>query len=230
MDFSHLNVLITGASSSLGFCLANILNGYGATVIGVYNNNRIKDVLYDTYKCDISNEDEVKRLYEYVIKRHEKIDVVINCAALSIDNDIYEKTKDEFMRVLDVNLGGTFLIDKYATLNMDRGVIINISSTDGCDTYNVLSMDYAASKAGVNNLTKNLANRFPNLKICALAPNWIETESVLNMEPEYLKKEMERVGQKKLLTKEEVALKIIEIVINDDYISGDVIRMDGLSE
>jgi len=230
MDFSGMVVLITGASKGIGLTLSKILHEYGATVIGVYNNTKIDTLEYDTYKCDISNEDDIKSLYKYVMGKHEKIDVVVNCAALCLDNDIYEKTKEEFMKVLEVNLVGTFLMCKYASLNMDRGVIINISSTDASDTYNILSMDYAASKSGVENLTKSLALRFQNLKICALAPNWVDTETVLNMERDYLEKELKRIGQDKLLKKEEVAVKIIELIINDDIRSGDIIRMGGFSE
>jgi len=230
MDFSGLVVLITGASKGIGLTLSKILHEYGATVIGVYNNTKIITEEYDTYKCDISNEIDIKNLIAKVYDKHEKIDVVVNCAALCLDDDIYEKSKDDFMKVLEVNLVGTFLMCKYASLKMDRGVIINISSTDASDTFSPLSMDYSASKAGVENLTKNLALRFPNLKICALAPNWVDTETVLSMDKDYLESELKRIGQNKLLKKEEVALKIIEIIINDDIRSGDIIRMGGFNE
>lgn len=230
MDFAGLVVVITGASKGIGKCLANILHEYGATVIGVYNNTKISNELFDTYKCDISNEEEIEKLFEYVINKHEKIDVLVNCAALCLDNDIYDKTKNEFMSVLEVNLVGTFLMCKYASLKMHRGIIINMSSTDAQDTFSTISMDYAASKAGVENITKNLAVRFPNLKICALAPNWVNTETVLEMDSNYLDSELKRIGQSKLLKKEEVALKIIEIIINDDIRSGEIIRIGGFNE
>lgn len=230
MNFEGLVVLITGASKGIGACLANILTEYGATVIGVYNETKITDAYFDTYKCDISSEIEIKNLFKYVKDKHEKIDVVVNCAALCKDDDLYDKTKNDFMKVLEVNLVGTFLMCKYASLEMHKGVIINMSSTDATDTYNVLSMDYAASKAGIENLTKNLASRLPNLKICALAPNWVNTETVLSMEPNHLKEELKRIGQQELIKKEEVALKIIEMIINDDIRSGEIIRMGGLSE
>lgn len=230
MDYSMYTILITGASSGIGLTLANILNEYGATVIGVYNNHPIKNVLYDTYKCDISNEEEIKELFNYVIKKHEKIDVVVNCAAISLDSDLYEKTKEEFMKVLEVNLVGTFLMCKYASLNMNKGIIINLSSTDASTTYNPISIDYSASKAGIENMTKNLALRLPNLKICALAPNWVNTESVLSMDQFYLKEELKRIGQKELLKKEEVALKIIEIILDDDIRSGEIIKIGDINE
>jgi len=230
MDFAGLVILITGASKGIGLALANIMHEYGATVIGLYNNTKIEDVLFETYKCDLCNEEDIKNLIKYVKNKHEKIDVLVNCAALSIDDDIYEKTKEDFMKVLEVNLVGTFLMCKYVSLEMDRGVIINVSSTNAQDTYTPISMDYDASKAGVENLTKNLALRFSNLKICALAPNWVATESVLSMDKDYLESELKRVGQSKLLRKEEVALKIIEIIINDDIRSGEIIRMGGFGE
>ena len=97
MDLAGVVVLITGASRGIGKTLAEILYNYGATVIGVYNTTKIEDVLYDTYKCDISREEEIKELYAYVMEKHEKIDVVVNCAALCLDNDLYDKSKEEFM-------------------------------------------------------------------------------------------------------------------------------------
>ena len=229
MDLANYTVLIFGVSSGIGYTLANILHEYGATVIGTYKEHKIEE-LYDTYQCDLTKEEEIKEIFSKTIKKHEKIDVVINCAALDINNDLYLKTKEEFMKVLEVNLVGTFLVCKYASLNMKKGIIINMSSTDASDTYNPLSMDYAASKAGIENLAKNLAQRLPNLKVCALAPNWVDTESVLKMNPEYLEKELQRVGQDKLLKKEAVALKILEIMIDDDIRSGEIIRMSGKNE
>ncbi len=225
MDLSNLNILIIGASSGIGECLASILLGYGATVIGTYNKTKIQSNLNDKYHLDLKNELEIKKVLEKVIDKYKKIDVIVNMVGLAKDNDIYDKTKKEFMEVLEVNLVGAFLLAKYASLKMNKGVIINMSSTDAEDTFNPLSMDYSSSKAGVENLTKNLALRFPKLKICALAPNWVDTKSVLEMDPNYLKSELNRIGQKELIKKESVAVKLIEIIIDDDIRSGSIIRM-----
>jgi len=225
MDFTGSVILVTGASRGIGLSLANLLTEYGAKVIGIYNKTKIKNANFDTYKCDISNEIEIKKLMSYIKNNYGKLDVVVNGAALCLDNDLYDKTKKEFMKVLEVNLVGTFLICKYASLLMNKGVIVNITSTDAQDTFSPFSMDYAASKAGLENLTKNLALRLPNIKVCALSPNWINTETVLEMNPEYLKNEMQRIGQKELLTKEEVVIKIIEIIVSDDIVTGDIVRM-----
>jgi len=225
MDFTGMIILISGASKGIGYTLANLLTDYGANVIGIYNNTKIKNAKFDTYKCDISNEKEINKLFKYIKSNYGKLDCLVNCAAMCLDNDLYDKSKNEFMKVLEVNLVGTFLMCKNASMIMNKGVIVNISSTDASTTYSPISMDYAASKAGIENLTKNLALRLPNIKICALAPNWVDTETVLEMDQNYLKTEMERIGQEKLLTKESVVIKIVEIIVNDDIVSGDIIRM-----
>ncbi|MBE6155530.1 MAG: SDR family oxidoreductase [Firmicutes bacterium] len=231
MNFENVVILITGASKGIGQCLANILCKYNAKVIGVYNHTKIENAKYDTYKCNLSSEKEIVKLVNYVNEQYGRIDVVVNCAALSIDKDIEEKSGKEFLDVLTVNLVAPFLLSKYAAQYMNRGVIINLSSLDAQETFDPISMDYAASKAGLENLTKNLALRFPKIKICALAPAWVDTQTVLEMDPNYLKEQMTKHNQEKLLKKENVALKIIEMIINnDDYVSGDIVRMDGKYE
>ena len=225
MDFCNKIILVTGASQGIGLTLANLLTDYGAKVIGVYNKTNIKDANFDTFKCDISNEFEIKKLMKYIKNKYGKLDVLVNSAALCLDNDLYAKTKKEFMKVLEVNLVGTFLMCKYGSLLMNKGVIINISSTDAQDTFSPYSMDYAASKAGLENLTKNLALRLPNIKICALAPNWVDTKTVLEMDPLYLQNELQRINQKELISKESVVIKIIEMIVSDDIVTGDIVRM-----
>ena len=222
MDLSNKLYIITGAYQGLGKSLANLLEEKGASVIRCYHNK----VIDNGYKCDVTCEEEVKKLFSL----YPNISGVINCATLSIDNDYHDKSIDEFMDVVKVNLGGTYLINKYAALNMNDGVVVNISSTDGDDTYSSYSMDYSAAKAGVINLTKNFSITDLNNKYLCLVPGWIDTEEVLKMDKHYLEEEMLKHGQKELLKKENVALKIMDLLTNDNYKSGDIIRMDGINE
>ena len=153
---------------------------------------------------------------------------------------LFEVIEDEksIYLILELCTGGELLSrmknnhykEKEAAKLMESGVIVNMASTNGTNTYTPLSMDYDASKAGVINLTKNLALRFPNLKICALAPNWIDTDSVLEMDPNYLKEEMRRIGQNNLLKKADVVNKIIKIISSKDIKSGDIILMEDSNE
>ena len=230
MEFKDKVILITGASKGIGKHLAEKLIDMGANVIGVYNNTLINHVYVDAYKCDLKNENEILELFCYIKNNYDTLDYVINCAAISDDCDITEKTKESFMQVLEVNLVGTYLVCKKALELMENGVIINMSSTDATTTYNSISIDYCASKAGIEALTKCLSLIKPQVKVCALAPNWVETETTLNMNPDYLKNELKRIKQNNLITKDEVVNKIIEIISNDNINSGEIIRMDDSNE
>ena len=150
-----------------------------------------------------------------IVKEFSKIDILINNAAYTCDNPIYEKTKNEFMIVLEVNVFGTFLVSKYVSNYMKEGTIINISSTDAVDTYNQYNIDYSASKAAINSLTKSLSLALPNIKVIAIMPPFVNTEIVRTMDKEYLKSELKRINQKRLLEPYEVANKLIEIIKSD---------------
>ncbi len=217
-------VLITGGAIGLGCSLANVFKANNYDVIITYNTNKdkalelSKKLNIKCIKLDLTSEEEIKKLFE------NNIDILINNASLSMDNEIMDKSKEEFMKVLEVNLVGTFLMCKYAVENNVKE-IINISSTDSIDTYGSLNIDYSSSKAGINILTKTFALRYPNLRIISIMPNWINTESVLEMEPNYLKSELKRINQKELLKKEDVAKKIFDI-FNSDVKSGELVRID----
>ena len=217
--------LITGASSDIGKSVALTLNNNGYDLVLLYHNKEIDylDKLNNTkvFKCDISNEEEVKN----IINSLEKIDVLINCAATYRDNEIKDKTKEEFMRVLEVNLVGTFLVTKYAVNKMNNGTVINLSSLDSTRTFNSLSVDYIASKAGVNTLTKTFSLEYRDIRFITLLLPWIKTSSVLEMNPEYLKEEMNKYNQDRLMEVDEVSNKVLD-VIKSNTPSGSILEVN----
>ena len=230
------NALITGCAKGIGREIALDLAGLGYNIIATYNTsikeitelkNRIESigVKFDFYKLDISNEDSINEMSNEIINKYEKIDVLINNAAIAIDGNFLEKSKEEFMKVLDVNLVGPFLLIQKLYNLISNSKIINIASTDGINTYSKLSMDYSASKAGLINLTKSLALELEDAKVYALCPNWVNTESIREMNPDYLNEELNRIGQKKLIEPKEVSNKVIEIIENDIE-SGSIIVME----
>lgn len=231
-------VLVTGSSRGIGASTIIEFASNGYDVVINYTNNKdkayeLKEYVESSYnvsalciKCDISNELEVKNMISEIINKYNHIDVLINNASISIDDDMFNKNKEDFMRVLEVNLVGTFLVSREVLKISGLNTIINISSTESIDTYNDLSIDYCSSKAGVNILTKILASKYNNIKICALAPNWVNTGSVKEMLPEYLNSELKRIGQQRLLTEEEVSKKIYSMVYDNSIKSGDIVRLD----
>lgn len=232
-------VLITGAAKGIGAKTVELFLKEGYSVIVHYYKS--KDIAENLKKSlenncsgdiyliqgDLTKEEDISRIAEFIKSITNHLDVLINNAALSLDNDIFDKTKEEFIKVLDVNLVAPFFLIKSLVDLLHDGVIVNISSTDGIDTGSVYNIDYSVSKAGLITLTKILANRFEDINIYAIAPNWVKTESVLEMDPEFLENELRRVGQKKMLLPEEVAHKILDMVEDKSLISGSIIRMDG---
>lgn len=228
---------ITGCAKGIGREIALDLARSGYNIIATYNTsikeiNELKNkvenigVNFDLYKLDLSNESNINDVCNKLKEKYTNIDILINNAAISMDNNFLDKTKEEFIKVLEVNLVGPFLLIQKLNDLLNESKIINISSTDGINTYSKLSMDYSASKAGLINLTKSLALELENTKVYALCPNWVNTESIREMNPDYLEEEMNRVGQKKLIEPKEVSHKILDI-IESDMESGSIVVMEG---
>ena len=229
-------MLITGCYRGIGKEIVKYFASRGVNIIMTYHTrvnetvkleNEIREkcnVNVDSYYLDLSNEKSVKYLYDSICEKYNKIDYLINNASLSLDNSIYSKTSDEFINVLKVNTVGTFLMMKYFD-NLVDGFIFNISSTDGIDTGSIYSIDYNASKAAINSITKTFSMVSKN-KIISICPNWVNTESTREMDNDYLLSELKRIGQNKLISIEKVP-KVIDDSIKNNIETGSIIRIDG---
>jgi len=243
MHFKDKVILITGSSRGLGRSIAIEFSKLGANIIINYNNSKkeaegLKEKLVEEYnnkvmliKSDISNEIEVKTMIKKIKEKFGRIDILVNNASIAIDTTLEDKTKENFMRILEVNLVGTFLVSKEAVSIMtgNNPNIINISSTNGIDTEYIESLDYDASKAAVISLTKNLAKAYgPKIRVNAVAPGWIETDMNKDLSYEFRKEEEEKIIMKRFATPEEIA-KVVVFLASDNasYITGTTIRVDG---
>jgi len=243
-DFSGKVVWVTGSSRGIGEACIEKFASFRASVIIHYHRNKeralkIQKFIEKEYQVstllvqgDISKEEDVKRMVEEVISHFGCIDVLVNNAAISRDSYIEEKTQKEFREVLDVNLIGTFLVTKYVADSMitkGHGNIIFISSTNGIDTNNVWSLDYDASKAGVISMMRNFALHYaPTLRINSVAPGWVDTEDILEMNPDIYQTEKEKCLLKRFAKPEEIASVVCFIASSDaSYINNSVIRVDG---
>lgn len=226
-----MNALITGTNCDIGISLSKTLLDLGYNLYLGYNNNSDNiDKLMSKYNnitkihLDVTNEKEIIE----VTNKIDNIDLLINLSAICLDNNYLDKTKEEFMSVLEVNLVGMFLVIKHLSKKINNnGLIINMSSTDGIDTYNELSIDYSASKAGIISMTKTFSLIFDNIKVISIAPNWVNTSSVREMNQEYLKNELKRIKQPRLIEVEELTDKIIELINSNELVSGEVYRIEG---
>lgn len=236
-------VLITGSSSGIGKEIARVL-AKDYDVILHYNNGYesaklLKEELDEKYnrdylmvKCDLSKEVEIDNMLNTIYKRYNSIDILINNAGIAIDTLFEDKTKDNFMKILDINLIAPFLLCKKIGPKMKEnkyGVIINISSTNGIDTTYIESLDYDASKAGLISLSKNLANYFaPYVRVNTICPGWVNTEMNSNLDNDFIKNEEDKILLGRFANPEEIA-NLVEFLISDkaSYINNSIIRIDG---
>ena len=225
--------LVTSSTKGIGKELIKIFSENNYDVVITYNTSKvladdlcneisINNCDYLCVKCDITKEEDIINLKDMIIKKYGKLDVLVNNAAYSCDNYIDDKSKEEFMKVLEVNVVGTFLVTKYLYNLINNGVIVNISSTDSIDTYNSISMDYCASKAAINSLTKTFAQEFKNIKVIGVMPRWTNTESVKEMNQEYLTSELKRINQERLDDPHDVAVDIFNLIKDDSIESGEI--------
>ena len=241
---SNKVALVTGSSRGIGKATILELAKNNYDVVINYNTSKEEALNLEkeiseygvsvlTIKCDISKEEEVKTMIEMIVDRFGKIDVLVNNAAISIDSLYQDKSVTNFRKTLDVNLVGTFLVSKYVgdiMYDNKYGKIVNVTSTNGINTYFPMCLDYDASKAGIISLTHNLAMQYaPYVNVNAVAPGFIATESeIKDMDEEFIKSEEEKVFLRRMGKEEEIA-KVIRFLVSDDasYINNEVIRIDG---
>ena len=237
-------VLVTGSSSGLGKSIIEkyASNGYNTIITYLTHENEaleFNEYIKNKYKVksicvklDISKEDDIQNLYKLILNDFGKIDVLVNNASICNDTLFEDKTKDNFMKIIEVNLVGTFLMSKtFGKLmyNNKNGSIINISSNNGIDSYYSESLDYDASKAGVINLSHNLANVFsPYVRVNTICPGWIETPMNENMSEEFKNKEINKILLKRFASPEEIS-NLVYFLSSDkaSYINDSVIKIDG---
>ena len=222
-----MNVLVTGSSKGLGREIIKVFATNGYDVIINYNKSEsdalslfeeLKNITnVKLIKADVSKEEDVKNMFKEI----EHLDILINNAGIAKDKDPLEKSADEFNEVLHTNLTGTFLCIKYALEKMDKGSIVNISSTNAIDTYYPESIDYDASKAGIISLTHNFAKYLTDIRVNCICPDWIDTTMNQEMAEDYrktinfIKKEDLAELVYKVATNSKINDQIIKVVAND---------------
>lgn len=243
MNFKDKVVLVTGSSRGIGRSIVVKFAKEGANVIVNYKTNdreaqTITEIISSygneciCIKADVSKEKDVKSMIETIIEKFGRIDILVNNAGIAIDNDFQNRSIKDWQETLNTNLIGVFLTSKYAgkyMLENKYGKIINMSSTNGIDTIYPYSIDYDASKAGLINLTKNLAIEFaPFINVNAVAPGWVNTGMNDDLSKSYLKAEMEKILLKRFAEPEEIA-DVVLFLASDKarYIDGETIRVDG---
>ena len=238
-------VLVTGGAQGIGKAIVlELAKNHYDVVINYLTSNKAAALLeeeikknYDvrvmTIQADVSKEEEVDAMISLIEKKWGGVDILINNAAVDLSNLFHLKTADEFRKTLDVNVVGAFNCSKRVyrhMLDQEYGRIINISSTNGINTYYPMCIDYDASKAALISLTHNLAFEYGQyINVNAIAPGFIGTDNELDgYDEEFLKEEQEKIMVNRYGKPEEVAY-LVKFLISDEanFINNTIIRIDG---
>lgn len=236
-------VFVTGGSRGIGkeVALKFAENGYDVILNYVSDKtdveglkNELKEKGADSLilKADVSKTEEVDSIVKKAIEKFGKIDVLVNNAGITKDNLLMRMSEEEFNKVLEVNLKGTFIVTKLVTKYMIKkrqGSIINLSSVVGV-AGNAGQCNYSASKAGIIGFTKSIAKELAprNIRVNAVAPGFIVTD-MTDVLPETVKENIyNQIPLKRMGEAKEVAELIYFLGSNaSSYITGQVINVDG---
>jgi len=233
--------IITGSSRGIGAGCALYFAKRGWNVVLNYSRNEPSELLgtlkemnasYICVKGDVSVPEDAERIVKEAVAAFENIDVLINNAGITKDNLMLRMKAEDFTKVIDVNLTGSFLMTKYASAVMMKkrfGRIINISSVVGLRG-NAGQVNYSASKAGIIGLTKSVAKELAkrNVTCNAIAPGFIETEMTDVLSDKVKETILKEIPSGKLGSTEDIAQLAYFLASEDSgYITGQVIAVDG---
>lgn len=242
-DFQDQVALVTGATRGIGKGITKAFIESGALVIGVYGGNNkaaeeLKEELgplrerLELYQCDVSDESQVTAIYASIEEKHGSLDILINNAGIRRDSVLALMSSQDWQRVLDVNLTGSYLMAKSAVLLMMKkkyGRIINITSPVAHLGF-AGQANYAASKAGQVAMTKTLAKETAKKKITVncISPGFIDTDFISDLPGEQIAAYKKLVPMKRFGRVEEVAHSALFLCSSQAaYITGAVLEVNG---
>ncbi len=242
-EFENRKVLITGATKGIGKAISQKFLEHGATVIGVYGGDKqaaeeCKEEMgslattFELHRCDVADTDQVEELYATIENKFSTIDILVNNAGIRRDSVLALMGDNDWQRVIDVNLTGSFLMAKHAVLLMMKekyGRIINITSPVAHLGF-AGQANYAASKAGQVAMTKTLAKETARKKITVncVSPGFIDTDFIGDLPKEQLHAYKKMIPMRRFGKAEEIADAVLFLSSTKAaYITGSVLEVNG---
>ena len=235
-------VIVTGASSGLGVSFAQALAEAGAhLVLGARRVEQMAGTaalveaagrrVY-SQKTDVSDPEQCQQLVDAAVNEFGRVDVLINNAGVGTAVPATRETPDEFRKVIDVNLNGSYWMAQACGRVMPVGSsIINISSILGVTTGGLPQAAYSASKAAVMGLTRDLAQQWGSrkgIRVNALAPGFFKSEMTDEYKPGYLETQLPRIVLGRLGDPAELAATAVWLAsAAAGYVTGQTIIVDG---
>lgn len=236
-------VFITGGGRGIGkeVALKFAENGYNIVTNYVSDKTDVealkkefeeKGVKSLILKADVTDSEAIENLVKKAIEKFESIDVLVNNAGITKDNLLMRMSEEEFSKVIDVNLKGTYIVTKIVSKYMMKkrqGSIINLSSVVGV-VGNAGQCNYSASKAGILGFTKSIAKELAsrNIRANAVAPGFIETDMTAVLGENIKENIYNQIPLKRMGKAKEVANLVYFLGTEESsYITGQVISVDG---
>ncbi|BBY58186.1 SDR family NAD(P)-dependent oxidoreductase [Mycolicibacterium sarraceniae] len=235
-------VIVTGASSGLGVSFAQAFAEAGANLmLGARRVEQLANTAalveqagrkVHTRKTDVADPEQCQQLVDAAINEFGRVDVLINNAGVGTAVPATRESPDEFRRVIDVNLNGSYWMAQSCGRVMQAGSsIINIASILGLITGGLPQAAYSASKAGVMGLTRDLAQQWGSrkgIRVNALAPGFFQSEMTDEYQPGYLEQQLPRIVVGRLGDPAELAATAIWLAsAAGGYVTGQTIVVDG---
>ncbi|MDY6827138.1 MAG: 3-oxoacyl-[acyl-carrier-protein] reductase [Bacillota bacterium] len=243
MILAGKTAVVTGASRGIGRAISLSLARAGAKVVVNYGSNRaaaeetchlIESESSEAlpFQADVKIYKEAEKMIKFCLDSFGHLDILVNNAGVTRDNLLALMKEEEWQAVIDTNLTGVFNCCRAALRPLLKkkqgGKIINIASIAGIYG-NSGQANYAASKGGVIAFTRSLAKEVGSRSITvnAVAPGFIETDMTARLDPAKIKAALERIPLGRLGTVEDVAETVLFLASKADYITGQVIGIDG---
>lgn len=233
--------VVTGGSRGIGKAVCKLFAQNGADVALLYAGNEAKanetvqellecGVKASAYRCNVADFAETKTAFEKIVEDFGTVDILVNNAGQTRDMLMVRMSDDDFGDIIDINLKGVFNTIKqvYRMFTKKKsGKIINVSSVSGL-MGNAGQVNYSASKAGIVGLTKSVAKELASRGITcnAIAPGFVSTDMTTAFTDN--QQLIDTIPMKRFAKPEEVAQLVLFLASsNADYITGEVIRIDG---
>lgn len=235
--------MITGAARGIGRSIADAFAAEGTDLILtdiegalLKETGQALSASYDiriiTEVMNVTDFDQVQSVVKSAVKDAGRIDILVNNAGITCDNLFIRMKPEEWRRVLDVNLNGTFNCCRAAIRLMTKqryGRIVNIISIAGV-MGNIGQANYAASKAGIIGLTKTLAKEYAErgITVNAVAPGAVDTDMTAGLDPEVRAEILASIPLKRYARAEEIAGSVAFLASDAaSYITGQVLNVNG---
>ena len=238
INFKNKKILITGATGGIGAALVKKFVSLEGKVLATGTKTKKLDALkkdfpnIDVLKFDISDHPKIEEFIENVSSQLTGLDILVNNAGINMDNLSLRMKDEEWKKVIDINLGSTFLLSKYAVKKMLKnkyGRIVNITSVVG-HTGNIGQANYSASKAGIIGMSKSFAIEYAkkNITINCVSPGFIQSKMTENIVESIKAVLTSRIPMARLGTGEDVS-NTVAFLSSDaaSYITGETIHVNG---